>query len=210
MFISFTKILRCKELCVVATNQNSILSFYYARNSTENYVGRGCLSHLSQAEATQCQQNGNDCKTCLGSNCNKKESFQTCRHCNSDTDYGCVYPSDATNNEIMKCKNYTDVCTTIAYHGGRTERGCHSEIFERTIDPGLEVHEDCTDTNCNDHVFPADRSVCYQCIGQTGEQIECNGHGIQLSQYQSICHQYDVNDHCYAYVDSMFNILIYF
>lgn len=167
------------------------------------------MSHLSRAQSLQCQQNGNNCKTCIGSNCNKKASFQTCRQCNSDTDSSCVksfvYPS--TNDTILdsnksrQCKNYTDVCTTIAYHGGRTERGCHSELFEQHIDPSLQVHEDCTDTNCNDYVFPINRSVCYQCIGQNGDLSECNG--VRMSQYQSICHRYDANDHCYAYVDSM-------
>lgn len=94
---------------------------------------------------------------------------------------------------MVVCTNYTDVCTTISYHnGGRTERGCSSEILPDNYDNTMAVYENCLDNNCNNNVFPAKRPVCHQCVEHCNE-VEDNT--------INVCRQYDINEHCYAFID---------
>lgn len=126
-----------------------------------------------------------------------------CRKCNSDTDLNCVYPSNNLNSitntaDMILCTNYTDVCTTVAYHnGGRTERGCYSEIIPQNLDSSLLIYQNCLTNNCNNDIFPENRSVCHQCVNG------CD-YGLLESTLQ-ICRQYDANEHCYAYIDNNSN-----
>lgn len=94
---------------------------------------------------------------------------------------------------MVVCKNYIDECITIAYHnGGRTERGCYSEIFPENYDNSIAVYENCLDNNCNNNVFPEKRAVCHQCVEHCNEVEDNTIHP---------CLHYDINEHCYAFID---------
>lgn len=137
-----------------------------------------------------CRQQGAYCKTCTGDNCNFKATFQTCYRCNSETNSTCI-----TLNEpppTTTCRSYTDRCRSITLIGGRTERGCASEL---TL-TGTTLSEDCSGANCNGAVFPPNRISCHQCSGS-----QCSGDLSSNTAFAEVCRNYEVNDQCYSFVD---------
>lgn len=136
-----------------------------------------------------CQGEGTFCKTCMDNNCNQKVTFQTCYACNSETDSSCLRAATILTPKL--CRAYTDTCTTVAIIGGRTERGCSSELAATST-----VSELCSANNCNGAIYPADRKVCHQCSG-----AECSGQLATAHASLQICQNYQPNERCYAYVN---------
>lgn len=137
-----------------------------------------------------CRREGNECKTCVGNNCNLKATFQSCHVCNSETDSNCLNLRNPLPTKI--CRSYTDECKTVALIGGRTERGCANEL---TL-TGEAVTDECADENCNSNIFPPNRVSCNQCSGP-----QCGADLSSSTQFFEICRNYEVNDQCFSFVD---------
>lgn len=138
-----------------------------------------------------CRREGNECKTCVGNNCNLKARFQSCFACNSDTDLNCVSLKDPLPNRI--CRSYADECKTVTLLGGRTERGCANEL----IVTGEALSYECAELNCNANLFPTNRLSCHQCSGP-----ECSADLTSNTTFLETCRNYDINDQCFSFVDS--------
>lgn len=137
-----------------------------------------------------CRREGNECKTCVGNNCNLKASFQSCHTCDSDTNINCVTLKEALPTKV--CRNYADECATVTLLGGRTERGCTSEI--PVI--GDAVADQCPDSDCNANIFPPNRISCHQCSGS-----QCSGDLTTTTEFVEMCQNFVANDQCFSFVD---------
>lgn len=141
-------------------------------------------------EIQMCRQQGSYCKTCVGDNCNLKATFQTCYSCNSDTNSTCATLTAPL--ATTTCRSYTDDCKVVAVVGGRTERGCASQL---TVTVDAEI-EECSENNCNGAVFPPNRIACHQCSG-----AECSSDLSSNTAFLASCQNYVPNDQCYSFVD---------
>lgn len=137
-----------------------------------------------------CRREGSECKTCVGSNCNLKPEFQSCYICNSNTNLDCVSLKNPLSTTV--CRSYTDTCKTVTLIGGRTQRGCSSQL---TL-TGEQISEECADSNCNAAIFPPNRASCHQCNG-----TECSGDLSSNTNFVEMCRNYVANDQCFSFVD---------
>lgn len=138
-----------------------------------------------------CRREGNECKTCNGNNCNLKAKFQSCHTCNSDTNLNCVSLKE-TPLPTATCRNYADECKTVTLIGGRTERGCASQLLVT----GEAMTYECAEENCNTNLFPPNRISCHQCSGP-----QCSGDLTSNTAFVEVCRNFDVNDQCFSFVD---------
>ncbi len=153
-------------------------------------VKRGCLEELHAGEIQMCRNQGTYCKTCTGDNCNLKATFQSCHTCNSETNSNCTSlkgPLPTTT-----CRSYTDECKTVTLLGGRTQRGCSSQLNI----VGEQISDECVESNCNGEIFPPNRISCHQCTGS-----ECSNDLSSSTAFVEMCRNYIANDQCFAYVD---------
>ncbi|KAJ6648787.1 hypothetical protein Bhyg_04018 [Pseudolycoriella hygida] len=162
----------------------------YRFDDSGDIVKRGCLEDLVAGEIQMCRREGSECKTCMGNNCNLKAKFQSCHTCNSETNINCVSLKEAPPTTV--CRNYLDECKTVTLVGGRTERGCSSQL--NVI--GNIISYECADENCNSNIFPPRRIACHQCSGS-----QCSGDLSTNAAFASVCRNYDANDRCFAFVD---------
>lgn len=125
----------------------------------------------------------------MDNNCNEKVAFQTCYACNSEEDATCLSAATALTPKL--CRAYTDTCKMVAIVGGRTERGCSSEVTATSV-----VSEQCVGSNCNGAIYPSDRKACHQCVG-----TECGGLLSTSDASLQICRNYQPNERCFAYVN---------
>lgn len=130
-----------------------------------------------------CEQNGAECKTCNGKNCNYQSSFTTCLECNSANNRKCATNPQSMGNKV--CKRYHDNCFT---HIGRHNitRGCVEEN-------GIDIDA------CRNN--PRKCEVC-----TTIDGLPCNSQSIQLD----VCVDCDsaLNPECrngsiYAFVNKL-------
>lgn len=80
----------------------------------------GCSTNLNDELLKLCEQNGDECKTCYGINCNSEPSFKACLQC-SASDWFCG--SSPERAKIKICKSYKEKCYTYAGNNG-VSRGC--------------------------------------------------------------------------------------
>lgn len=132
------------------------LGCYHLESVNEN-TRRGCVANLSDDESYLCRKNGDECKICIGNNCNWRKTFSQCINCNSFYHPDCVAPSEHT--EIQICKGYGDNCFTFLT-GELVSRGCVSDTNKIFIN-------DCE----------SDPDKCEICKAELGDDV-CNSFSL--------------------------------
>lgn len=141
-----------------------------------------------------CRGNGQFCKTCIGNDCNAKESFQTCRICTSDKDSLCIRSPGSASTKL--CKNYLDECF-VHVANDIVQRGCLSESTDHVKDDckNGDICEKCSDGgNCNGKIV--DGEFCITCNTETDLNCRTNLHLTMHTQCKLAvkplgCYRYD-------------------
>lgn len=178
------EVLQAGKICSLRKN---VKNGCYLKIINDTYE-RGCIQDLSMPNKKLClNQSDQTCKICVGKNCNEKRNYQSCYVCNSKHDENCIEITNATKSIV--CDDYSSYCLTGVDEFGNTHRGCSSRSSHDFIH-GLEI---CTESNCNDQVFPNERLLCYQCQGN----VECNF--LNSSLTQNPCTLFAHNEQCFTY-----------
>lgn len=120
-----------------------------------------------------CQANSksDECRTCIGSNCNKKRTFARCLHCDSALDPQCAINPQASSFSKV-CDAYEDECYTYISKYNVT-RGCVSEQkidFRHKECKNPKKCAICLETNefgCNNRSISME--TCVDCDTRNGE-----------------------------------------
>lgn len=146
---------------------------------------------MSSSDLAACQNQPDNCKTCLGKNCNLKKEYQRCIRCNSRDDIECI--GNVTLNNSVICKNYLDACATGIDKFGYTHRRCTSDITYGHA----KLLMFYSNINGNNKMFPYNRLQCYQC----GNTDDCSFMYQRTKESKlAPCRVYSEYDKCYAYL----------
>lgn len=146
--------------CPLSVNQMGCYRF----EDEGDVVKRGCLSDIRTDERQMCRRQGNDCKTCIGNDCNAKIAFQQCHVCNSTDSVNCIRAPSIF--PVTICSNYLDDCFTHV-RNDTVARGCVLQSDSEVIaqDCQNKVNTDycdrCRDGKCNDHTVEGE--FCVTC-----------------------------------------------
>lgn len=165
----------------------------------DGHVKRGCLRDLDPETKSFCNQNTDICKTCFGSNCNRRGEFVRCYDCNSKDDMNCSGNSSLGNSVV--CKSYYGVCVTAIDAHGYTHRRCGYAHWSE--DDGLIAHhkmQTCMTMNCNSVVYPSDRLQCYHCNGEDECNFMASGGALDNSFGPMPCGRISEPEQCYTYL----------
>lgn len=126
----------------------------YERKDANAGQRYGCVSHLSDDERKQCDDN-KSCSICNENNCN--EASRTCYICNSKDDVDCV----ETNSRTWKdsCKPTQLNCVTGIGVNGITYRRCTNTNLQDSAEFAVMMNT-CETNNCNSEVIPDNRRKC--------------------------------------------------
>lgn len=119
-----------------------------------------------------CQNSKSDeCRTCIGPNCNTKQTFTRCLHCDSALDPLCaINPQESIFSKV--CDAYEDKCYINILKFNVT-RGCLSEqkvVFENDECKNSRKCAICSETNgfgCNNRAIVME--TCVHCDTKNGE-----------------------------------------
>lgn len=131
------------------------------------------MADLEEPIKGLCQENSksDECRTCIESNCNKKQKFARCLHCDSALDPLCAISPQASSFSKV-CNAYEDQCYTIISKYNVT-RGCLSEQkadFENDECKIPRKCDICSETDgfgCNDRAIAME--TCVQCDTKKGD-----------------------------------------
>lgn len=131
------------------------------------------MADLKEPIKSLCQDNGksDECRTCSGPNCNAKQAFARCFHCDSGVDPLCAINPQASSFSKV-CNAYEDQCYTYISKYNVT-RGCLSEQKADFINDECKTKRKCaicSGTNglgCNDRAIVME--TCVQCDTKNGE-----------------------------------------
>ncbi|XP_055309662.1 uncharacterized protein LOC129573299 [Sitodiplosis mosellana] len=132
---------------------------------------RGCIKKLQEPMLSLCQQNGAECKICIGSNCNVQRSFKQCIHCSTTEDGNCAENPIKSHTKI--CKQYDDECFTQI---GRSDvsRGCLNERSMEFIQDCRENPDKCGICTANEESICNNKSIkmfmCNECSFEDGDE----------------------------------------
>lgn len=167
--------------CPLATQQRGCYLF----DDGGDVVKRGCVADITPEEIAMCRRQGDECKTCIGNDCNQKAHFQRCKTCNSSEDVNCIR---SVVNWIGSetCTNYADECF-VHVQNNTILRGC--------LDENAHLAQACTDPNvcetcdsrqdCNDKIV--DGEFCITCNEETDSAVNCrSGVNFTLRQQCSL------------------------
>lgn len=141
-----------------------------------------------------CQDNrkSDECRTCIGSNCNKNPTFARCLHCDSALDPQCAINPHASSFSTV-CTAYVDECYTFISKFN-VSRGCVSEQkahFKNEECKNLQKCTICSATgefNCNNRTIVME--TCIDCDTKKGEN--CLG---DLNMFKGkVCSEIDSTD----------------
>lgn len=167
----------CRANLTNAVNETCSLSLlppecYHSINQTTGHVKRGCISNLdNEDEINECQNNSNECKSCIGTNCNSRINFGKCLYCDSAANPNCAINTTSIDNKI--CKNYNDECF-VFIDKTSIKRGCLQELDSEFQDQCISNETKCetctSDDNsvCNTRLFVLER--CVECDTETDEK----------------------------------------
>lgn len=138
-----------------------------------------------------------NCKTCLGENCNLQKEYQQCIQCNSRENIECAQNGTVQTSQV--CEDYLSTCVTGIDAQGYTHRRCSrfdDEAHFKQMSP-------CNTSNCNTDIFPPNRLQCYRCDGDeencdfmpTNTSTELKAKSMQLVP----CGLINPFDKCYTY-----------
>lgn len=160
-------------------------------------VKRGCMQDLFP-DAFLCSNKSDTCKMCIGNNCNKRNQFQECYSCSSETDSQCSRNPQLTSSEI--CNDYDSICMIGIDENGHIHRQCKSRKSDTTAS---DFKNDfiCDDIKCNVDLFPKDRLKCYQCVGDECSDLSNSSNGTEVSVKSEPCAILLQREQCYTYID---------
>lgn len=181
---------KANEVLCNLMNQSNHTGCY--TNIVGKSIKRGCMNHLRGKDKPSCQQQSDSCKSCLGNNCNKKVKFQKCFDCNSRDDPHCTLVHNNASTKVSTCNQYWATCVSGIDENGYLHRRCSSNHTDDQVklSNGFEA---CIDDQCNGLLFPENRLLCHQCIGNSSE---CSN----LTDPHP-CDVYSEYDQCYTYFD---------
>lgn len=157
---------------------------------------RGCMEDLLLPLQQYCHQS-KTCKSCIGKNCNEKDSFHKCHVCNSTYDSGCAQNiTDESYSTV--CPNYLSSCSSEIDEFGYTHRRCVANVDLDSAKNGLKV-ETCEENDCNNNLFPKNLQ-CYQCNGE----LDCtfSKTNSSLDEKLKACNVIVDNERCFTYLDT--------
>lgn len=128
------------------------------------HVERGCISDLALDRREMCESDSDECKSCIGNECNSKASFQKCIK---------AVPGINLNISTI-CRRYVDECYTHIYNN-EIRRGCVGDLIDVPIE-GVDIENDCK----ND-------AICELC----SDTNDCNGREI-ATEHCLVCSTDDV------------------
>lgn len=137
---------------------------YHLFNPKINATKRGCVKNLSESENKECDENVENCKKCIGSNCNARKDFERCLTCDSSVNEHCAL--NPINVETNVCEHYDDQC--FSYIGkSKVTRGCLNENnndFIMMCRANPSKCGNCSSTNnigCNNQIINLE--TCVDC-----------------------------------------------
>lgn len=146
-------------------------------------VKRGCVADLLNVERTMCRRQGNECKTCIGNDCNAKATFQRCRQCESAQNVNCIRSPNSFAS--VECRNYDDVCF-VHVQNNTVTRGCLretnvTEISTTCVGGSSESCETCSNENsCNNRIV--DGEFCLTCDSESDPNCVSNANFTMRTQ----------------------------
>lgn len=189
------ELIKSETICSLGVNKTAGCYLQVVRGKRHK---RGCVSDLIPLPAREmCINQTEDCKSCIGKNCNEKLSYQRCHVCNGRHNPGCAETPDESNSTI--CPDYISSCLTGTDRLGYTHRRCSTSA---TLDKDefLDQFQICSDVNCNKYHFPRYRLLCYQCNGvEDCEFVKTNSSSTIQPKPCGIFSEYD---QCYTYVEN--------
>lgn len=119
-----------------------------------------------------CKENGDECKTCTGKNCNRLNSFRRCLYCSTTEDRQCAINPQLSYSKI--CRAYYDKCFTFIGRFG-VSRGCVDERdagFEKKCNNDHDKCKICSElveNGCNNGAIVME--TCVACSSK--KDAEC-------------------------------------
>lgn len=110
----------------------------YHRTDGQN-TQRGCIAELNEEMKLNCKSDSDECKKCVGNECNSRLFFQKCITENSKSD----------DPKISKlCKRYSDECFIHVDNSSVVRKGCKSDVLE-SPEKEIDLEADCRNaTKC--------------------------------------------------------------
>lgn len=160
---------------------------YLQRNGTE--ARRGCVADLEPlaAVAEACTSQSDTCKTCVGNDCNSRETFQRCRVCNSTQNANCIRSPGSFLSQ--QCRFYDDECYTHAI-GNVVTRGCRRQAPAPVLTDCAQrpdLCERCSGPLCNQKTV--DGEFCLECDQKLDANCATNGNYTMRKQCPLAVHQ---------------------
>lgn len=138
----------------------------YLYDDGGDVVKRGCVSDIHPDEIRMCRRERDECKTCIGDDCNAKPKFQRCRTCNSSNSVNCIRSPGSFASQL--CPNYQDECFTHVQDDIVT-RGCLARATASVRQTCLDNPDLCnkcsSGDNCNNRLV--DGEFCLSCDSAT-------------------------------------------
>lgn len=154
---------------VIFCQQNFGAHFY----KVTLYNKLGCVADLIDPLKEVCQENSksDECRTCIGSNCNKKQTFARCLHCDSALDPQCaINPQPSSLSKV--CSAYEDECYTYISKFN-VSRGCVAEQKPDFRTEECRNPQKCTICPATDRLDCNNRAIvmetCVDCDTKNGE-----------------------------------------
>lgn len=150
--------------------------FHLPRIIPDSHVSRGCVVNLEEEEKRNCTANGDTCKTCSSSACNKNINFAKCYASESIDDQ----PKNSYGSQIPSkiCKNYQDTCFVFA-NGESVIRDCTKDFIETNgyknnffDELPTSKYRLCSAPLCNDDEVK--QLECYACNSETDLKCVAN------------------------------------
>ena len=160
--------------------------------SSNEVIGRGCISDLESSQRQACENNSTNCLKCSYNKCNKDDSklkTEFCIECSSEDDPECL---KVGSQQERRCS--TNQCFTMFSqqrdqdYGRHIERGCLADLPTTTSCTAPNCIS-CNGKNCNNKLFPDNRISCKICRMES----------CHLGAVDKICNQYIENEACLSY-----------
>lgn len=153
-----------------------------------------------------CEENGAECKSCNGENCNDRSSYKTCLNCSSaDDGPECATDPKSIHNKV--CRSYNDQCFT---HIGRehVSRGCFNEKGKdlEACRSNPDKCAVCNEHSCNDQTIQLD--TCIDCYSVMNSECRDNPDAVTDKLCSGI--RQSPSEGCYLRVVSYFVVVARF
>lgn len=163
----------------------------------DDFVKRGCVSHLQLGERYKCESASEICKMCSGDTCNIKRSFERCKTCSSKNDVNCI--SKPWLSDDKTCPNYMDQCY-VHVKDGIVKRNCIGDDFIKSVEQCANSSHctHCTGFNCNWNVILPE--VCIVCDSNKNEACKTISN-LEENHFTQECPISVQTQGCYHFVD---------